>query len=360
MHSGASIRSARQARPGSTGWTCRRVTTTDSLEDLAVRLSHKAGPARTHAWASLLAVLTVLTVSLPAQAGSDPAVPPLASPSPAATSVGPAVVEPYGTDQVGEPLYRVGPGQRLPAVVPVDRPFKAVITVATPAGDREYRVFVPTGLTIAAPTLIAMGGYTERGEPETYMRWERVAVRHHFVVLYPRGRALSFNAGRCCGTASRDGFDDDAFLLHMLAVQRDLYPEDDSRLYLTGFSNGGMMAYRFACQHPSMVAAIGVVAAAYMASPGCRPNVPVPVMHIHGRLDGAVPWRGTRYSRLLRTAIPTVAQTDAVFGHVDYWADVPVRNVYLAGVGHVWPHANGAGSYDATGQLTAFLLHFRR
>jgi polyhydroxybutyrate depolymerase len=205
-----------------------------------------------------------------------------------------------------------------------------------------------------------MGGYAEQAEPETYMRWEQSATAHRFVVLYPRGRSLSFNAGRCCGEASRQGFDDDAFLLQMLAVQRDLYPEDTSRLYLTGFSNGGMMAYRFACEHPSMVAAIGVVAAAYMASPACRPSEPVPVMHIHGRLDGAVPWRGTRYSRMLHTAVPTVPQTDAVFGHVDHWANVPVRNVYLPHVGHVWPHRNGAGSYDATGQLTRFLLHFRR
>lgn len=315
----------------------------------AARPLSTTGRGRTAA-AVVVAALAMGVASLPARADDVPA-----DPAPVST-----VVEPYGVNQVGEPLYRLGPGQHLPAVVPVGRPFKAIVTVETPAGDREYRVFLPTGLTTAAPTLIAMGGYAERVEPETYMRWEQTATRHHMVVLYPRGRDLSFNAGRCCGWASRSGYDDDAFLLQMLQVQRDVYPQDDSRLYLTGFSNGGMMAYRFACEHPSMVAAIGVVAAAYMDSPRCRPNEPVPVMHIHGRLDGLVPWRGTQYSRLLRTAIPTVPQTDAVFGHVNYWANVPVRNVYLGGVGHVWPHRGGAGNYDATGELTLFLLHFRR
>lgn len=303
-------------------------------------------------------LLTALVISAPALARAEDV--PTEAAATSATAAAPTVVEPFGHNQVGEPLYRVGPGQRLPEVVSGSRPVKAIVTVETPSGDREYRMFVPAGLSGAAPTLIAMGGYTERIEPETYMRWEQTATRHHVVVLYPRGRDFSFNAGRCCGVASREGYDDDAFLLQMLQVQRDAYPEDDRRLYLTGFSNGGMMAYRFACQHPSMVAAIGVVAAAYMASAVCRPSSAVPVMHIHGRLDGMVPWAGTRYSAALLTSVPTVPQTDAVFGHVDYWAGVPVRNVYLTGVGHVWPHLYGAGHYDATGQLTLFLLHFRR
>jgi predicted esterase len=325
-----------------------------------VRLLSKARRPRSLRLTTAAAALAVVAIGLSLPASADDAATGATSPAGAAPAAMPTVVTPYGTDSVGVPLFRVDPGEQLPAVVPSDRPFKAIVTLPTPLGDREYRMFVPAGLSGPAPTLIAMGGYADAGEPERYMRWEQSASAHHFVVLYPRGLNLSFNAGRCCGQASLHGFDDDAFLLQMLQVQRDLYPEDDSRLYLTGFSNGGMMAYRFACEHPSMVAAIGVVAAAYMDSPTCRPTVPVPVMHIHGKLDGTLPWKGTPYSAMLRTSIPTVPQTDAVFGHVDYWANVPVRNVYLPTVGHVWPHLNGAGSYDATGQLTLFLLHFRR
>jgi len=298
--------------------------------------------------AALLAGVSLCAASLPAQADDAPVSPP------------PGVVQSYGTNPSGEPLYRVAAGQQLPAVHPTDHPFKAIVTIETAEGDREFRVFVPTGLTGLAPTLVAMPGWAQRAEPETYMRWETHATRHHMVVLYPRGRDLSFNAGRCCGVSAMREVDDDAFLLKMLDVAKDLYPPDTTRLYLTGFSNGGMMAYRFACQHPEKVAAIGVVAAAYMARPVCMPHAAVPVMHIHGRLDGMLPWRGTAFSRILLTSVPTVAQTDAVFGHVDYWASVPVRNVYLRGVGHVWPHAGGAGNYDATGQLMLFFFRFHR
>lgn len=289
----------------------------------------------------------------------------LAATAPAHADVTPAaittgVVQSYGTDPRGVPLYRVAAGQSLPGVQPVGHPFKAIVTVSTPQGDREFRVFVPAGMVGPAATLIAMPGWAEQGEPEAYMRWEASATRHHFVVLYPRGKDLSFNAGRCCGGAVARDVDDDAFLLRMLEVERGFYPENPHKLYLTGFSNGGMMAYRFACQHPGAVAAIGVVAAAYMARPVCMPHAAVPAMHIHGRLDRTLPWRGTQYSRVLMTSVPTVPQTDAVFGHVDYWAGVRTRNVYLRGVGHVWPHAGGAGNYDATGQLALFLLRFHR
>jgi poly(3-hydroxybutyrate) depolymerase len=326
-----------------------RLRTTTRRTTTHRRTCRRGVVRRRTALAATLVGLALGAASLPAHADTAPAAPT------------PGVVAPYATNDYGEPLYRVAAGQQLPAVAPVAHPFKAIVTIETPAGDREFRVFVPTGLSGApAPTLIAMPGWAQRVEPETYMRWEKIATSHHFVVLYPRGQDLSFNAGRCCGVASMRAIDDDAFLLRMLAVEKDLYPQNTARLYLTGFSNGGMMAYRFACQHPEMVAAIGVVAAAYMSRPFCMPHVAVPVMHIHGRLDGMLPWRGTAFSRLLLTSVPTVPQTDAVFGHVNYWAGVRVRNVYLRGVGHVWPHAGGAGNYDATGQLTLFLLAFHR
>jgi predicted esterase len=301
------------------------------------------------ALAAVAAGLALGAAALPAFADGVP------PPTEPATVVGPS-----GSDQLGVPTYRVEDGQHLPPVGVLTHPFKGIVTIAMPEGDRSFRVFIPTGLNGPAPTVVAMPGWAQVSEPESYMRWEKVATARHFVVVYPRGKNLSFNAGRCCGGAVVQDVDDSAALIRMLEVENDFYPQNPSRLYLTGFSNGGMMAYRFACEHPTMVAAIGVVAAAYVARPLCMPRVAVPAMHIHGRLDATLPWRGTQYSRLLQTSLPTVPQTDAVFGHVDHWAGVSVKNVYLRGVGHGWPHVGGLGNYDATGQLAAFMLRFHR
>jgi poly(3-hydroxybutyrate) depolymerase len=304
--------------------------------------------------ASIAALLTALVLvglaSLPASA-DDPA--------PAAPPV-PVVVAPYAVDQLGVPMFRVAEGQHLPSVHPSGHPFKAIVTVETADGDRTFRVFVPSGLVGPAPTLVAMGGYAQVGESESYMRWEPYASSRHVVVVYPYGEGLSYNAGRCCGLAVSRKVDDSAALIRMLQVEGDLYPQNPSRLYLTGFSNGGMMAYRFACEHPELVAAIGVVASAYVARTVCMPTEPVPAMHIHGLLDRTVPYRGTAWSSLLRTSLPTVPQTNQVFAHVDYWARVPYRNVELRSLGHAWPHLNGAGHYDATGALASFLFRFHK
>lgn len=303
---------------------------------------------RTTLSALLAALLLVALAALPASADGS-----------ATTALAaPVVVAPYAFDPLGVPMFRVAQGQHLPSVHPSGHPFKAIVTVATADGDRTFRVFVPSGLVGPAPTLVAMGGYAQVGESETYMRWEPYASARHIVVVYPRGEGYSYNAGRCCGIAASRKVDDSAALIRMLAVESDLYPQNRSRLYLTGFSNGGMMAYRFACEHPELVAAIGVVAAAYVARPDCMPSRPVPAMHIHGLLDRTVPYRGTRWSRLLRTSLPTVAQTNKVFGHVDYWARVPYRNVELRSLGHAWPHLNGAGHYDATRALARFMFRF--
>lgn len=305
--------------------------------------------------AALPALLsTLLLLALAAVAG------PARAEDPAPAAPAPVVVGPYGYDQLGVPMFRVAEGQHLVPVQPTGHPYKAIVTVETASGDRTFRVFVPTGLTGPAPTLVAMGGYAQVGESETYMRWEQIATARHFVVVYPRGEGLSYNAGRCCGLAASRGVDDSAAIIRMLQVENDIYPQNPARLYLTGFSNGGMMAYRFACEHPELVAAIGVVASAYVARTVCMPTEPVPAMHIHGLLDRTVPYRGTAWSSLLRTSLPTVPQTNQVFAHVDYWARVPYRNVELRSLGHAWPHLNGAGSYDASGALASFLLRFHK
>jgi polyhydroxybutyrate depolymerase len=85
--------------------------------------------------------------------------------------------------------------------------------------------------------------------------------------------------------------DDVGFVLAVLdQVERDL-PVDRDRVYATGISNGGMLAYRLACDASDRFAAIGPVAAT-LVTDGCSPTEPVSVLHIHGLVDGNVPFDG--------------------------------------------------------------------
>lgn len=64
---------------------------------------------------------------------------------------------------------------------------------------------------------------------------------------------------------------------------------DPDRVYATGISNGGMLAYRLACD-TRIFAAIGPDSATQLGR--CRSLAPVSVIHIHGTADRDIPYHG--------------------------------------------------------------------
>jgi len=124
------------------------------------------------------------------------------------------------------------------------------------------------------------------------------AIAQDFVVAYPNGTQansiegeLAWNAGTCCGLARSGEIDDVSFILAMIDELEATYPIDPQRIYLAGFSNGGMMSYRLACEHGDLFAGVAVVSGALNYSP-CAPAVPLSVLIVHGRLDVTVPYNG--------------------------------------------------------------------
>lgn len=130
--------------------------------------------------------------------------------------------------------------------------------------------------------------------------FDRLADRDGVLVAYPEGVFDSFNAGLCCGPASAELVDDVAFLAEVVA---DLRRRGAGRVAVTGFSNGGMMAYRFACERPELVHAIGVMSGT-LQIPRCRG--PIRALHFHGDDDTSVPLRGSPYSVKLKSFLRDV------------------------------------------------------
>jgi len=119
-----------------------------------------------------------------------------------------------------------------------------------------------------------------------------------FALAYPNGsgrlkrRLLTWNAGDCCGFASKTRTDDIGFIE---ALARGLIEEgiaDPERIYAAGMSNGGMMAHRLACESKLFSAVADV--AGTLTLPSCRPPRPVSILMVHGTADGHVPYRGGR------------------------------------------------------------------
>jgi polyhydroxybutyrate depolymerase len=237
--------------------------------------------------------------------------------------------------------------------------------VALPDG-RSYIVALPARAD-GAPMILALHG--GGGNPDQLARnsgLSRPANAAGYAVVYPagsgRGRLLTWNAGNCCAYAARAGIDDVAFLDAVVADAARRFGLDTHRVYLTGMSNGSMMAERYAALRPERVRAVAGVAGTMDVSTPIRGTVPL--LHIHGTADASVPYTGgvgEGVARVRFDAVPDLVAawrratraTGAVDRRVippppvglrtvvDDWRDgrgrVVVRLVTIEGGGHVWP-----------------------
>ena len=114
-----------------------------------------------------------------------------------------------------------------------------------------------------------------------------------FIVVYPKGTGspLSFNGQGCCGDAHDQGTDDVAFTDAMLDKLEQHLCIDRRRVYVSGFSNGGFMAQRLACERSERFAAAASVAG-LLDPTGCTPARAIPMLEFHGTADETVPYAG--------------------------------------------------------------------
>ena len=181
-------------------------------------------------------------------------------------------------------------------------------TVTVGGVQRSYRVHVPPSYDRrrAFPFVIAFHGGASN--PEAMARFsglDEKADEAGFIVAYPAGsgrlpRVLTWNAGRCCGYASNQDVDDVGFvraLVEDLAGQVHL---DRKRIFATGISNGGQMAYRVAAELSDQIAAIAPVSGSLEVDVP-RVSRPVSVVHFHGTDDKYLPFAGGLGPRSLAT-----------------------------------------------------------
>jgi polyhydroxybutyrate depolymerase len=199
------------------------------------------------------------------------------------------------------------------------------------SGDsRNYLLHVPEfrprnrfRLPVAFPLVVLLHGSGADGETiRQQSRFDSVADRYGVVAVYPDassglfGRGSDWNAGECCGAASRQKVDDVAFIKAVVSDVSSHLPIDARRVYVAGFSDGGRMAYHFACSSAPTVAAIGVVAGSLVDS-RCKPSTPVPVAIVHGTADNSVPY----FERALSSPIlPPAAELSQLPSSTQFWA----------------------------------------
>jgi polyhydroxybutyrate depolymerase len=182
--------------------------------------------------------------------------------------------------------------------------------------DRTYHVYVPAQRAPSPPLVVVLhGGFGTGAGAEAQYRWDPMADRNGFVVLYPDGLQRAWNAGDCCGQPRARGVDDVAFIEAAIRATARAYATDPERLYVTGMSNGAMMTYRLACESALPIAAIAPVAGTLTVA--CEHPQRVSVLHLHGLADRNVPMDGGFGSGFARVSYRPVASAIAAFRKAD-------------------------------------------
>jgi polyhydroxybutyrate depolymerase len=160
---------------------------------------------------------------------------------------------------------------------------------------RSYRVYRPTSV-LPHPGLVIMlsgeiGGFVQ----EIGTNFDAQADRLGWIVVYPEALREGWDAYGCC---SHQGASDVAFLSRVIDQLEATEHVDPNRVYISGISRGGMMAYRLGCELATRIAAIAPVEGNMADRNGqvqgvvCHPQHPVSVLAIHGTADPEVPLKG--------------------------------------------------------------------
>lgn len=261
--------------------------------------------------------------------------------------------------------------------------------------QREYILYVPVTYNGSAdtPLVISLHGAGGWGAAQRETsRWNEVADRYGFIVVYPSG--VSGDRPRVWRiTGDDDGLARDVqFVSDLIDTLSAQYRIDPARIYATGLSNGGGMAFALSCMLGDRIAAFGLVAAAQVLPQEWCPDArPAPLIAFHGTGDRLVPFRGGPFPRFMNphdVVFPAFRRWTATWARRNACAPEPTVTTAAADVtryeyvgcaeggatvtyvieggGHTWPGGGplpewlvGSTSYgvDASTEMWNFFLH---
>lgn len=250
-------------------------------------------------------------------------------------------------------------------------PGQQAFTLDAGGAIHDVQAFVPTSFDgkEALPLVLNWHGLgSNGGQQAVFTGYEQLAEAEGFVVVHPTGVPI---AGNDRNSWELGQFDDperddvmfaDALIDHMIAQ----YCVDESRVYSTGMSNGGLFTSFLVCELADRLAAAASVAGVTHHD-GCNPSRAVPFIALHGTADAVVPYDGTRtrssldggdtpsafFDQVMPDEFAEFAvdmgcdqqpQVDAysadVIAHsyLDCDEDVPLIFYEIADGGHTWPN----------------------
>lgn len=136
---------------------------------------------------------------------------------------------------------------------------------------RPYLVYVPKGLTGAAPLIVAVhGGMSSPDKFAGETGFDGYAESKKFIVAYPRGPKAE--SGGYGGWDWAKGSADVTFLRKVITGVAGKYCVNPRRVHMAGHSNGGQMTSRMACDSAGTIASAATFASYFPGGFDCSPS----------------------------------------------------------------------------------------
>jgi polyhydroxybutyrate depolymerase len=161
--------------------------------------------------------------------------------------------------------------------------------------NRKYIQYVPASYngSESVPLVIALHGLGDNISNFQGVGFQLVADTANFIVVYPEALidqqftgSTAWNSGAgVAGFSLNPNIDDIGFLTALIDTVSAHFNIDQSKVFATGFSMGGFMSNRLACELNDRIAATASVAGTIGGALTCNPGQPVRVCHFHGTSD---------------------------------------------------------------------------
>ena len=172
--------------------------------------------------------------------------------------------------------------------------------------NREYLSYIPPNIDNREnlPVIFNFHGY--QGQAEQFFNQTdlvEIADNNGVVLVYPQGSNLPVGASHWNAAPSsssstsfvnKSSTDDIGFFKTLLDEINQNNIIDLNRVYVIGYSNGGMFSHFLACNTENIIAAVGDVAGTMLNETfnSCNPSSPIPILKIHGTSDRVVGYNG--------------------------------------------------------------------
>ncbi|MES2127001.1 MAG: PHB depolymerase family esterase [Pseudomonadota bacterium] len=224
-------------------------------------------------------------------------------------------------------LLRILGGAAAAATLSAQAATITSVDLARPDGNRHFLMATPDqAATGKRPLVIVLHGHAGSARQvfgKEYINapmqvWLEVADRDNVLVIAPdgaRGSDEKRGWNDCRGDASTNPHTDDVgFIGAIIDKAIAEHSADPSRVYVMGTSNGGGMVLRLAAEMAPRLAGAAAIAATWPAKSLCAaPQLPVPLLLVHGTADKIAPFGGGEVGHfLLRGRGSAISAVDTV------------------------------------------------